>query len=153
VDFLKRMLSWYLVVLKALLSVYSILFTEIQCFWCLQILQILYHDYFLHLIRNVGKFSWVNCFPLFLTNLCSLCRAKYGIDDMCRDQWNWASKNPYGYGESEEWIFFQIHLTLIIYLYLYKISYLLGSFESYTPLQIQFYLEFFKLFLAILRWR
>jgi len=39
---------------------------------------------------------------LFLTNLCSLCRAKYGIDDMCRDQWNWASKNPYGFGESEE---------------------------------------------------
>ncbi|XP_057966840.1 UDP-glucose 4-epimerase GEPI48-like [Malania oleifera] len=25
-------------------------------------------------------------------------RAKYGIDEMSRDQWNWASKNPYGYG-------------------------------------------------------
>ncbi|KAJ1438072.1 UDP-glucose 4-epimerase [Sesbania bispinosa] len=25
-------------------------------------------------------------------------KAKYDIDDMCRDQWNWASKNPYGYG-------------------------------------------------------
>jgi hypothetical protein len=25
------------------------------------------------------------------------CRAKYGINEMCRDQWNWASKNPYGY--------------------------------------------------------
>ncbi|KAM7494350.1 hypothetical protein LguiB_028959 [Lonicera macranthoides] len=24
-------------------------------------------------------------------------KAKYGIDDICRDQWNWASKNPYGY--------------------------------------------------------
>ncbi|XP_072981037.1 bifunctional UDP-glucose 4-epimerase and UDP-xylose 4-epimerase 1-like [Typha angustifolia] len=24
-------------------------------------------------------------------------RAKYGIEEMCRDQWNWASKNPYGY--------------------------------------------------------
>ncbi|PRQ17397.1 putative UDP-glucose 4-epimerase [Rosa chinensis] len=23
-------------------------------------------------------------------------KAKYNIDDMCRDQWNWASKNPYG---------------------------------------------------------
>ncbi|KAF7150144.1 hypothetical protein RHSIM_Rhsim02G0244800 [Rhododendron simsii] len=23
--------------------------------------------------------------------------AKYGIEEMCRDQWNWASKNPYGY--------------------------------------------------------
>ncbi|KAJ1408202.1 UDP-glucose 4-epimerase [Sesbania bispinosa] len=29
-------------------------------------------------------------------------KAKYDIDDMCRDQWNWASKNPYGYGESED---------------------------------------------------
>ncbi|ONK59962.1 uncharacterized protein A4U43_C08F12740 [Asparagus officinalis] len=28
-------------------------------------------------------------------------KAKYGIDDMCRDQWNWASKNPYGYGSPE----------------------------------------------------
>ncbi|KAK8652325.1 hypothetical protein V6N13_061345 [Hibiscus sabdariffa] len=25
-------------------------------------------------------------------------KAKYGIDEICRDQWNWASKNPYGYG-------------------------------------------------------
>ncbi|XP_043701886.1 UDP-glucose 4-epimerase GEPI48-like [Telopea speciosissima] len=25
-------------------------------------------------------------------------KAKYGIDEMCRDQWNWANKNPYGYG-------------------------------------------------------
>ncbi|KAJ1702218.1 hypothetical protein LUZ63_001997 [Rhynchospora breviuscula] len=24
-------------------------------------------------------------------------RAKYGIEEMCRDKWNWASKNPYGY--------------------------------------------------------
>ncbi|KAG6489852.1 hypothetical protein ZIOFF_051133 [Zingiber officinale] len=23
--------------------------------------------------------------------------AKYGIEEMCRDQWNWASKNPWGY--------------------------------------------------------
>ncbi|KAJ7974066.1 UDP-glucose 4-epimerase [Quillaja saponaria] len=28
-------------------------------------------------------------------------KARYGIDDMCRDQWNWARKNPYGY-ESQE---------------------------------------------------
>lgn len=27
----------------------------------------------------------------------SFCRTKYGVDEMCRDQWNWASKNPYGY--------------------------------------------------------
>ncbi|XP_031130463.1 UDP-glucose 4-epimerase GEPI48-like [Ipomoea triloba] len=26
--------------------------------------------------------------------------AKYGIEEMCRDQWNWASKNPYGYEKS-----------------------------------------------------
>ncbi|KAK4747931.1 hypothetical protein SAY87_014517 [Trapa incisa] len=25
-------------------------------------------------------------------------KPKYGIEEMCRDQWNWASKNPYGYG-------------------------------------------------------
>ncbi|XP_020576723.1 UDP-glucose 4-epimerase GEPI48-like [Phalaenopsis equestris] len=28
-------------------------------------------------------------------------RAKYGIEEMCRDQWNWASKNPYGYEAAE----------------------------------------------------
>ncbi|XP_061982396.1 UDP-glucose 4-epimerase 2-like isoform X1 [Populus nigra] len=28
-------------------------------------------------------------------------KAKYGIDEMCRDQWNWAGKNPYGYGSSD----------------------------------------------------
>ncbi|KAG6579571.1 hypothetical protein SDJN02_22143 [Cucurbita argyrosperma subsp. argyrosperma] len=27
-------------------------------------------------------------------------KAKYGIEEMCRDQWNWASKNPYGYEAS-----------------------------------------------------
>ncbi|KAA3457031.1 UDP-glucose 4-epimerase 2-like [Gossypium australe] len=25
-------------------------------------------------------------------------KAKYGIEEMCKDQWNWASKNPFGYG-------------------------------------------------------
>ncbi|OIV92641.1 hypothetical protein TanjilG_17992 [Lupinus angustifolius] len=29
-------------------------------------------------------------------------KAKYGIDEMCRDQWNWASKNPYGYGSQKD---------------------------------------------------
>ncbi|KAL5726990.1 UDP-glucose 4-epimerase [Ranunculus cassubicifolius] len=28
-------------------------------------------------------------------------KAKYGIGEMCRDQWNWASKNPYGYESSD----------------------------------------------------
>lgn len=28
-------------------------------------------------------------------------KAKYGIEEMCRDQWNWASKNPYGYVSAE----------------------------------------------------
>ncbi|KAJ6826148.1 bifunctional UDP-glucose 4-epimerase and UDP-xylose 4-epimerase 1-like [Iris pallida] len=28
-------------------------------------------------------------------------RAKYTIEDMCRDQWNWARNNPYGYRSSE----------------------------------------------------
>jgi UDP-glucose 4-epimerase len=31
------------------------------------------------------------------------CRAKYVIEEMCRDQWNWARKNPYGYcGNAEK---------------------------------------------------
>ncbi|PKI45313.1 hypothetical protein CRG98_034274 [Punica granatum] len=29
-------------------------------------------------------------------------KAKYGIEEMCRDQWNWASKNPYGYESPED---------------------------------------------------
>ncbi|KAL5543585.1 hypothetical protein UlMin_007369 [Ulmus minor] len=28
-------------------------------------------------------------------------KAKYGIEEMCQDQWNWASKNPYGYGSAD----------------------------------------------------
>lgn len=28
-------------------------------------------------------------------------KAKYGVDEMCRDQWNWASKNPWGYRPPE----------------------------------------------------
>ncbi|XP_020978853.1 UDP-glucose 4-epimerase GEPI48 isoform X2 [Arachis ipaensis] len=28
-------------------------------------------------------------------------KAKYGVEEMCRDQWNWASKNPYGYGSED----------------------------------------------------
>ncbi|KAF5734331.1 UDP-glucose 4-epimerase GEPI48 [Tripterygium wilfordii] len=28
-------------------------------------------------------------------------KSKYGVDEMCRDQWNWASKNPYGYGSPD----------------------------------------------------
>ncbi|PKA61645.1 Bifunctional UDP-glucose 4-epimerase and UDP-xylose 4-epimerase 1 [Apostasia shenzhenica] len=24
-------------------------------------------------------------------------KSKYGVEEMCRDQWNWANKNPYGY--------------------------------------------------------
>ncbi|XP_074309174.1 UDP-glucose 4-epimerase 5-like [Silene latifolia] len=29
-------------------------------------------------------------------------KAKYGIEKMCRDQWNWASKNPYGYYSADD---------------------------------------------------
>ncbi|EER94859.1 hypothetical protein BDA96_01G396400 [Sorghum bicolor] len=29
-------------------------------------------------------------------------KAKYGIEEMCRDLWNWASKNPYGYAGSQD---------------------------------------------------
>lgn len=28
-------------------------------------------------------------------------KAQYGIEEMCRDQWNWASKNPWGYEPPE----------------------------------------------------
>ncbi|CAM0901587.1 unnamed protein product [Alopecurus aequalis] len=28
-------------------------------------------------------------------------KAKFGVDEMCRDLWNWASKNPHGYGSSD----------------------------------------------------
>ncbi|BAF24783.1 UDP-glucose 4-epimerase 4 [Oryza sativa Japonica Group] len=28
-------------------------------------------------------------------------KAKYGIEEMCRDQWNWASKNPFGYASPD----------------------------------------------------
>lgn len=28
-------------------------------------------------------------------------KTKFGVDEMCRDQWNWASKNPYGYEASK----------------------------------------------------
>jgi UDP-glucose 4-epimerase len=27
-------------------------------------------------------------------------KAKNGIEEMCRDLWNWASNNPYGYNSS-----------------------------------------------------
>lgn len=29
-------------------------------------------------------------------------KAKFDLDDMCRDSWNWQSKNPYGYGSEEK---------------------------------------------------
>lgn len=28
-------------------------------------------------------------------------KAVYGVEDMCRDQWNWASKNPWGYRDPD----------------------------------------------------
>ncbi|CAN6478865.1 unnamed protein product [Victoria cruziana] len=29
-------------------------------------------------------------------------KAKFGIEEMCRDQWNWASQNPWGYGSPDD---------------------------------------------------
>lgn len=29
-------------------------------------------------------------------------KAKRGVDDICRDQWKWASENPWGYGSKPE---------------------------------------------------
>lgn len=31
----------------------------------------------------------------------AVAQAKRNIDDMCRDQWKWASANPYGYAGKE----------------------------------------------------
>jgi len=28
-------------------------------------------------------------------------KAKYGVEEMCRDQWNWAQKNPWGYHKKD----------------------------------------------------
>lgn len=38
------------------------------------------------------------------SNLIKYCifRAKYGVDEMCRDQWKWASQNPWGYRSKPE---------------------------------------------------
>jgi len=38
--------------------------------------------------RRTSKL-WICFYDLF--------RANFGIQEMCRDQWNWARKNPYGY--------------------------------------------------------
>jgi hypothetical protein len=66
---------------------------------------------FLHLL---GVLSWLGMhwfrLPLphvvfaFLRLLCSTkyCRAQNGIDEMCRDQWKWASNNPNGYRSEAE---------------------------------------------------
>jgi hypothetical protein len=46
-------------------------------------------------LLSVVTFLWVIkcCYSVY--------RAKYGITEMCRDQWNWASKNPYGYASPD----------------------------------------------------
>lgn len=31
-----------------------------------------------------------------------MCRAQFTIEDMCRDQWNWAKNNPWGYGKDPQ---------------------------------------------------
>ncbi|CAH1432406.1 unnamed protein product [Lactuca virosa] len=32
-----------------------------------------------------------------------VCRVKYGIEEMCRGQWNWAKQNPWGYQKLMTW--------------------------------------------------
>ena len=51
-------------------------------------------------IDGVGRFYLqIN----FWSGFCLCNRAKFGIEEMCRDQWTWASKNPHGYdGHSSE---------------------------------------------------
>jgi len=36
---------------------------------------------------------------LVINNLDLFFRAKYGVEEMCRDQWNWAKNNPWGYSK------------------------------------------------------
>jgi len=48
--------------------------------------------------------AWHSPDPILIYNENNMktCRAKYGIEEMCRDLWNWASKNPYGYAGSRD---------------------------------------------------
>jgi len=50
------------------------------------------HQHFDVIVWYLGSF-------LFCLVWCQ-CRAKNGIEEMCRDLWNWASNNPYGYNSS-----------------------------------------------------
>ena len=48
--------------------------------------------------------AWHSPDPILIYNENNMktCRAKYRIEEMCRDLWNWASKNPYGYAGSSD---------------------------------------------------
>lgn len=51
--------------------------------------------FFLHLCPHL-EFAWLFLIPFD--------RAKYGIAEMCRDQWKWASQNPLGYQAKKPWL-------------------------------------------------
>ncbi|GFZ01498.1 UDP-D-glucose/UDP-D-galactose 4-epimerase 5 [Actinidia rufa] len=74
-------------------------------------------------------------------------KAKYGIEEMCRDQWNWASKNPYGYEsqDSTDLAWFLVFPTVgctCIFVVVLEASLLLcqGSFVPYagTPTAVRY---------------
>ena len=46
--------------------------------------------------RRAGDIACCYCDPEKASRVLGF-RAKYGISEMCRDSWNWQSKNPYGY--------------------------------------------------------
>ena len=47
--------------------------------------------------RRAGDIACCYCDPQRAREVLGF-EAKYGIDEMCRDSWNWQSKNPMGYG-------------------------------------------------------
>lgn len=83
-------------------------------------------------------------------------RAKYGIEEMCRDQWKWASNNPWGY-QKKPWkqhIYF-IHVQALIKTLqeiVFTCFFFLFSFSlclSLTPSLVHDDLIYFYLFMAI----
>jgi hypothetical protein len=86
-----------------LLSIFTL--SPLICLMVLQLVRSCNHDRFIRhqnchcrntLEKNTVLLQNSSCW----CHLKLLCRAQNGIEEMCRDQWNWASKNPFGYQPS-----------------------------------------------------